>query len=78
MYYFKEQVRKHCHECSVPLRGHGELALSNHGEEQTSRTHARIFRPKKAGRAVELVTTLDQLRSGKIDKSTNYIANAGK
>jgi hypothetical protein len=72
------QVRKHCHECSVPLRGHGELALSNHGEEQTSQTHASIFKPKKAGRAVELVTTLDQLRSGKIDKSTNYIANAGK
>jgi hypothetical protein len=72
------QVRKHCHECSVPLRGHGELALSKHGEEQTSQTHASIFKPKKAGRAVELVTTLDQLRSGKIDKSTNYVGNATK
>jgi hypothetical protein len=26
MQAFAGQVRKHCHECSIPLRGHGELA----------------------------------------------------
>jgi hypothetical protein len=78
MLYFKEQVSKHCHECSVPLRGHGELALSKDGDEQTSITHANIFKPKKVGRGVELVITLDQLHAGRIDRVTNYIANSSK
>lgn len=75
---FVYQVRKHCHECSVPLRGHGELAMGDEGKEQTSEAHAAVYRPKKTGRAVELVTTLDQLNCGKIDKSTNYLANSSK
>jgi hypothetical protein len=78
MHAYASQVRKHCHECSVPLRGHGELALSKDGDEQTSKTHAPVFKPKKVGRGVELVTTLGQLHTGKINHSTHYIQNASK
>jgi hypothetical protein len=29
MRHFKDQVRKHCHECGVPLRGEGTLAQAD-------------------------------------------------
>lgn len=70
---FEHQVRKHCHECGVPLRGHG--ALANGGPcEQVSATHAGIYRPKRAGRPVEMVTDLIQLGSP-LQRATDYIEN---
>lgn len=73
---FAHQVRKHCHECSVPLKGHGALANSG-PTEQVSQTHAAIFKTKVRDRPVELVTLRDQL-GNPLERSTNYIGNAHK
>lgn len=73
---FKGQVRKHCFECGVPLRGHGELAQAADGKEQCSQTHAGIFRPKRAGRQVEVVTDLVQL-GVPLQNMVRYLQNAG-
>lgn len=73
---FKEQVRKHCHECGVPLRGYG--ALANHGPvEQVSQTHAAIYHPKKE-REVQIVTSREQLAEGSLPKMTDYLGNANR
>lgn len=72
------QVRKHCHECSVPLRGYGELAQQqdDKGKEQVSATHQSVYKLKRKGRAVELVTVLDQLNPQSLGKMTDYIGNS--
>lgn len=70
------QVRKHCFECGVPLRGYGELSQSLTGKEQTSATHSGVFKPKRKGREVEVVTRLEQLGLGKIQRMTSYLQNA--
>jgi hypothetical protein len=74
---FAGQVRKHCHECSVPLRGYGSLAQSEDGVEQVSETHAAGYLPKKKGRRVELVQVMDQLKSKNL-KVTEYLQGATK
>ena len=71
---FSSQVRKHCHDCGMPLRGHGELA-SGGRSEQVSGTHAAAFKPKRRDRAVELVQLRTQL-GPPLDVATNYIENA--
>ena len=76
---FADQVRKHCHECGVPLRGHGELSqsLSPESREQVSQTHQSVYKPKRKGRSVELVTVPAQL--GKpLEIVTHYLQNADK
>lgn len=78
MSLFAAQVRKHCHSCAVPLKGYGELAQSEEGVEQTSATHAAVYRPKKKYRPVQVVTNLQQLGIGKIQKMTDYLGNAAK
>jgi len=70
---FAHQVRKHCHECSVPLRGHGELAQSETGREQVSKTHADIYKPKKKDRLVQLVEWRDELEEKPDKKVTVYL-----
>lgn len=76
---FAAQARKHCHECSVPLHGYGELAVSNQGgTEQYSKTHESIFKPKKKDRKVQEVTELVQLNLGKINNLIDYMGNAKK
>ena len=88
MEQFAEQVRKHCWDCGVPLRGYGELAqadrplpaqgASYEPKEQVSVTHAAAYRPKRTGRRVEVVTGLEQLGLGKIKKATHYLQNASR
>ena len=71
---FAEQARFHCHACGIPLRGYGALAQDESGAEQVSITHSAIYRPKRRGRLVQLVTDREQL--GKpLDVATDYIAN---
>lgn len=74
---FTGQVRKHCHDCGVPLRGHGELAQApdDQGIEQTSKTHADIYHPKRKGRLVELVTIRSDL-GPPLKLMTDYIGNS--
>lgn len=76
---FQEQVRKHCHECSVPLRGHGELAMSSSPEakEQVSLTHENIYKPKKKDRRVELVMVREQL-GAPLGDMTRYLQKSSK
>lgn len=80
MVFFSEQVRKHCHECGIPLRGYGELAQSTapSSKEQTSQTHYLRYRTKRTGRPVEMVTQLQQLEMGRLSRMTDYIKNATK
>lgn len=75
MQSFAHQVRKHCHECGVPLRGHGELAQATDGIEQVSETHRGVFCTKRVGRRVELVTTTEQLGTP-LGRMTDYLGNA--
>lgn len=70
---FEPQIRKHCPECGVPLRGFGSLAV-NGDKEQVSVTHLSIYQPKKKGREVELVTDIEQL-GGTVAHTTDYLAN---
>lgn len=72
---FTRQIRKHCHDCGVPMQGRGELSQSSDGAEQVSETHAAVFRPKKQGRRVELVTTREQLGQP-LSLMTRYLENA--
>lgn len=74
---FAHQVRKHCHECGVPLKGHGELAMSpdSVGKEQCSTTHESIYKLKRPARKLEVVTELVQLGTP-LSKMTNYLGNA--
>lgn len=89
MPYFARQVRKHCHDCGVPLRGHGELAqardsdladmdgsiIQEAGKEQTSATHEAVYKPKRKGRKVELVMAREQL-GDPLELMTDYVGNA--
>jgi len=75
MGWFKDQVRKHCHECGVPLRGRGELAMAQAGTEQTSATHAGVYRSKRPSRPVEVVTRRIQLGLP-VGNVVRYLQNA--
>lgn len=68
---FAHQIKKHCHECGVPLRGRGALA---NGDEpsQFSETHASIYRTR--GGKTEQATELIQLGSP-LKRITDYIEN---
>lgn len=79
MGFFRNQVKKHCHECGVPLRGHGENAQSDDPSacEEVSETHKGIFNPKRKGRRVSLVVTPEQL-GPPLERMTNYLQNSTK
>lgn len=77
MTQYTNQVRKHCHECSVPLRGYGSLAQSEDGVEQVSETHVAGYLPKRKSRRVELVQVMDQLKSKNL-RVTEYLQGANK
>jgi hypothetical protein len=79
---FSHQVRKHCHDCGVPMRGYGELAQARPQptdsvapKEQVSKTHLSIFKPKDNSRRIELVTVDTQL-GNKLERTTDYMGNA--
>ena len=79
MIFFRDQVRKHCHECSVPLRGYGELAQSQDPDaaNQVSETHRLVYNPK-GRQPLELVTERGQLREQRLETMTHYLQNASK
>lgn len=78
MLKFAPQVRKHCHECGVPLRGKGELAQTGLGKEQVSKAHVGIYHSKRTGRDIETVTDLVQIEPQSLDRFTDYLQNARK
>lgn len=75
---FAPQVRKHCHECGVPLRGYGELAQAKDkdGCEQTSITHEGIYKPKRPNRGVQVVHQIEDLGNKRLNRVTSYLQNA--
>lgn len=74
---FAHQVRKHCHDCGVPLRGYGELAQApdDQGKEQTSKTHEDIYIPKRKGRRVELAVVRSDL-GPPLRSMVDYLGNS--
>lgn len=77
MEVFADQVRKHCHECAVPLRGYGELAMTDDPEatEQTSKTHESIFHPKRKDRKVVVVNDIVELGTKRVGRVIDYLRN---
>ena len=74
---FVDQARYFCHRCGVPLRGFGELAQAESGTEQTSKTHANVYRPKRADRPVEVVEHLEDVCPQSLPELfTRYLQNA--
>lgn len=71
---FADQVRYHCHRCSIPLNLKGPLANGG-STEFVSSEHLSICRPKRKGRDVVLVTDLSQL-DGSVELATDYLGNA--
>jgi hypothetical protein len=77
MDHFAGQVKFHCHRCGVPLKGRGELSQAADGVEQTSQHYASVYKPKRRGRKVELVTVPSQL-GAPLERMTDYLGNAKK
>lgn len=71
---FDEQIRHHCHNCGIPLKGYGELATNPNGMEQVSKTYQDIYIPKTSGRNVQLVTLRTELGAPLL-RATDYIEN---
>lgn len=76
---YEMQIRIHCHECSVPLRGYGSLAQAADDDpdavEMTSALHASVYRPKNPKRPVKVVESLDDLNTKDL-KFTDYLGGA--
>lgn len=75
---YAHQARKHCHECSVPLRGRGELACASEvdGKEFVSATHLSIYKPKRPRRQVVVVTDRKQIEEQSLKLATDYVGNS--
>lgn len=71
---FAHQAAKHCHECGIPLRGFGDLAMGG-TNEQVSPSHAGVYKLKRRDKTLELVTRLEQLGESRLPRSTDYIQN---
>ena len=81
MVYFRDQVRKHCHECGIPLRGKGQLAQAKdcpEHVEQVSKTHDGIYQSKRPSREMQVVTDLVQIEAQSLKLVTDYLGNARK
>lgn len=76
---FVHQVRKHCGDCGVPMKGHGAKAQGSDETEveQVSETHKDIYVTKRKGRKIELVTVESQLGE-RLETMTKYLQNVNK
>lgn len=79
MSHFQEQVRQHCHHCSIPLRGYGHLAQTEPADtpELSSPYHASVAR-SKSRRPLQMVTDREQLKSGGVGRVIDYLTNSEK
>ena len=71
---FKEQVKFHCHNCSMPTRGKGELAIGGESETVTAYWE-NVIQPKKRDRLVQLVVGKQQINQGTVTRATDYMEN---
>lgn len=77
MHSFSSQARWHCFRCGVAVQGYGELAIKGTGPEQVSQEYADVYKPKKQGREVQVVTEIKQLEP-LLGRMTDYLGNASK
>jgi hypothetical protein len=73
---YAQQVRKHCHECGVPLRGHGSLAQDESGIEQVSASHSSIYKPKRPDRTVQFVQLRSEVSEQSLKSTVDYLGNS--
>lgn len=75
---FSEQVRQHCHNCLVPLRGYGQLACDTDPltPELTTSNYRDLLHPKNRRRPLVVVSERSMLEEGRISKMTRYLQNA--
>jgi hypothetical protein len=71
--FYEDQIRKHCFDCGIPLKGRGDLAVAG-TKEYVSKTHLNIYRAKRGNREIVLVSKLSDL-GGSVTRATDYIAN---
>lgn len=74
---FAHQVRHHCHDCGIPLRGYGELAVQGK-VEQVSITHQVIYQPKDKNREVQVVSRREEIKDQALPRATDYIENSAR
>jgi hypothetical protein len=73
---FADQVDLHCHNCGVPLKGYGSIAENRYGHETISESWGPLISPKTSGKAVSIVTTVEELKADSLNKFTEYKKNA--
>lgn len=75
---FEDQIVQHCHNCLFPYRSYGELsqAPDTTSVEQTTKSYAERFTPKKKTRQVQVVDNLVQLQPNALRSNIDYIGNS--
>lgn len=76
---FTKQIKQHCLNCGVPLRGYGSLAQAKdrQGVEVTSETYREVYLPKRPARKVQFVELRTELESKNLP-FIEYIAGGKK
>lgn len=70
---FAGQARQHCHRCSVPLKGHGELSTKQDGMNVISPEYADMN--LKGKQLIQITTNPDDLHPFGVKKVTQYRQN---
>lgn len=70
---FEDQIRLHCFQCGVPLRGKGDLAVGGK-TEYVSKTYLPIAKLKNKEKKIKVVEKVADL-DGQVGRSTDYIKN---
>lgn len=74
---FADQIRNHCHNCLVPMRGHGEIdTAGDEGIEQTTKLYELGFTPKAKTRQIQIVASPQQLQADHLRSTVDYIGNS--
>lgn len=71
---FRDQVRQHCHNCAVPLKGYGGLALDDNYVQLTTTMYADHYRPKKG--TVVVTDNLEAYRPDALASMVDYLGNS--
>lgn len=70
---FETQIKKHCFDCGIPLKGRGDLAVGG-AREFVSEAHLGVYKLKRKDKELVLVERLEQL-GGNVGRATDYINN---
>lgn len=76
---FRNQIKHHCLNCAVPLRGYGSLAQASDSEgvEYTSETYSEVYESKRVGRTIKQVKSRSELDSHNLP-FIDYLGGARK